>query len=719
MAKMNERKERMRPLKKHSYLRLLSVGILASQFFVSPLLLAEEQAQQDSGYSNPQSNDREQEEMEGPDQIAALEQPADKEEESVQETTVETEELYEISDEEGGQLLQPPTDERPAIIESEVAPDIDGENTPSQTESEDAEEVEESLIPEEEQTESEADGTDTETIDTEDQQVPEDDQIALEIEEGETGEIPPSPSENKQEADSGIQTPTPPKTTLPERPSSIVQPTSTSPLPRDNFYDGSTTIDLPDTFRTSNVTESSLLGFTLPLLLDYEEQWQAAFVYDVIQQVGETTEEESLDQWGNQVVTAILGEDIQWVSIEKADEETLKPGDFLLASSRETTELKGIYLANGYQVSLVDTEEKQHEEQSSEQLIEIQRVAMEESVEIKRIGSTEITAYGEELVKDYPAPYAFTVNPTTQSFIDSLAQDAQSLGQEYDVFASVLIAQAILESGSGGSGLSSSPHYNLFGIKGSHQGNSVVLPTMEDNGSGELFEIQAAFRSYRNYRDSMADYVSLIRGGITGNSDFYQEVWRSEAKNYLRATDALTGSYATDVTYNKKLNSLIATYELTQYDEAIGTETGVFIQGTDQIPSEYRALMTLPAYDGRDYNVSGSYPVGQCTWYVFNRVSQLGGHVDDYMGNGGQWGATGRRLGYTVNQTPKVGSMISFAPGTAGSDPRYGHVAFVEAVGPHGILISEGNVYGGTTISYRVISNELALSSHVSYILPK
>ncbi len=53
--------------------------------------------------------------------------------------------------------------------------------------------------------------------------------------------------------------------------------------------------------------------------------------------------------------------------------------------------------------------------------------------------------------------------------------------------------------------------------------------------------------------------------------------------------------------------------------------------------------------------------------------------------------------------------MISFAPGTAGSDPRYGHVAFVEAVGPNGILVSEGNVYGGTTISYRVISNELAL----------
>ncbi len=217
----------------------------------------------------------------------------------------------------------------------------------------------------------------------------------------------------------------------------------------------------------------------------------------------------------------------------------------------------------------------------------------------------------------------------------------------------------------------------------------------------------------------MADYVKLIRGGITGNPTFYQDVWRSESKNYLRAADALTGTYATDVNYSKKINSLIAVYGLTQYDQVIATETGLFIQGKEQIPEEYRSLMTFPEYNGRDYNLSGSYPVGQCTWYVFNRVSQLGGQVDDYMGNGGQWGNTGRRLGYNVSQTPKAGSMISFAPGTAGSDPRYGHVAFVEAVGPNGILVSEGNVYGGTTISYRVISNELAHSSSVSYIMPK
>lgn len=89
------------------------------------------------------------------------------------------------------------------------------------------------------------------------------------------------------------------------------------------------------------------------------------------------------------------------------------------------------------------------------------------------------------------------------------------------------------------------------------------------------------------------------------------------------------------------------------------------------------------------------------------------------MGNGGEWGRKGRSLGYKVTQTPTAGYLISFSPGTAGSDPRYGHVAFVEAVTSDGILISEGNVVGGTTISYRVINNELAKSNLVSYIEPK
>ena len=129
-----------------------------------------------------------------------------------------------------------------------------------------------------------------------------------------------------------------------------------------------------------------------------------------------------------------------------------------------------------------------------------------------------------------------------------------------------MIAQAILESGSGESQLAKEPYYNLFGVKGSFQGNSVSFSTKEADQRGQLYTISAGFRDYGGYNDSLQDYVQLLRQGIDGNQDFYKPAWRSEAKNYLQATRFLTGKYATDKQYDNKLNSLIAVYNLTQFD---------------------------------------------------------------------------------------------------------------------------------------------------------
>ncbi|SCC01615.1 CHAP domain-containing protein [Bifidobacterium bohemicum] len=89
-----------------------------------------------------------------------------------------------------------------------------------------------------------------------------------------------------------------------------------------------------------------------------------------------------------------------------------------------------------------------------------------------------------------------------------------------------------------------------------------------------------------------------------------------------------------------------------------------------------------------------AYAYGQCTEWAYRRRHQLGLPAGSYMGNGGQWAATGRRLGYLVNNTPHVGAVLVVAPGQRienwYADPQYGHVAVVEAVYDNSILISEG-----------------------------
>ena len=91
----------------------------------------------------------------------------------------------------------------------------------------------------------------------------------------------------------------------------------------------------------------------------------------------------------------------------------------------------------------------------------------------------------------------------TETFISQIGESARQLAQENDLYASVMIAQAILESGAGQSGLSSYPHYNLFGIKGSYAGQSAVMQTWEDDGNGNAYTINDAFRSYPSYYESV------------------------------------------------------------------------------------------------------------------------------------------------------------------------------------------------------------------------
>ncbi|MGM9891220.1 glycoside hydrolase family 73 protein [Limosilactobacillus sp.] len=151
-----------------------------------------------------------------------------------------------------------------------------------------------------------------------------------------------------------------------------------------------------------------------------------------------------------------------------------------------------------------------------------------------------------------------------QSFIKQVAPEAQAMQNSYHVYASVTIAQAILESQWGTSQLASQYH-NLFGIKGTDPANSKVLTTKE-YVNGRWIVTKGRFRVYDSWSDSIKDHTKLMLNGTDTNKDNYQAV--VQAKNYREAARALQkAGYATDPNYANKLISVIRTYKLYNYDK--------------------------------------------------------------------------------------------------------------------------------------------------------
>ena len=156
-------------------------------------------------------------------------------------------------------------------------------------------------------------------------------------------------------------------------------------------------------------------------------------------------------------------------------------------------------------------------------------------------------------------------------FLRNIIPAAQNVARDKDIYASVMIAQAALESGWGTSALSKAPNFNLFGVKGSYNGQSVNMQTLEDSGGQNYYSIQADFRKYPSYQESLEDYADKIVNGISGAPLFYSGAWKSKTNSYQDATAYLTGRYATDTAYGLKLNRIIEQFGLTKYD----TETAV------------------------------------------------------------------------------------------------------------------------------------------------
>ncbi|WP_179394906.1 glycoside hydrolase family 73 protein [Lacticaseibacillus absianus] len=161
------------------------------------------------------------------------------------------------------------------------------------------------------------------------------------------------------------------------------------------------------------------------------------------------------------------------------------------------------------------------------------------------------------------ASQSVAARESKQGFIRRLAPYAQVLDKQYQVRASITLAQAILESDWGQSTLASQYH-NLFGIKGSNPSTTKLLETQE-YVNDQWVTVKARFQVYDSDVASMKAHALLFVNGTDWNKDQYLAV--RQARDYKTAAYALKAAgYATDPDYPAKLIRVIETYDLAQYD---------------------------------------------------------------------------------------------------------------------------------------------------------
>jgi stage II sporulation protein P len=167
-----------------------------------------------------------------------------------------------------------------------------------------------------------------------------------------------------------------------------------------------------------------------------------------------------------------------------------------------------------------------------------------------------------EITGKYKNVQPIKANISQKEFIDTVAPGAIDGDKKYNIFASVTIAQAILESNWGHSGLTRKAN-NLFGIKAFNwTGQSVTMNTNENYG-GINVSISSAFRAYSSPAESVEDHAKFLIENST-----YKQHGVFNAKTYEQQAEALKSSgYATDPNYPALLVTLIREYNLDKYDK--------------------------------------------------------------------------------------------------------------------------------------------------------
>lgn len=204
----------------------------------------------------------------------------------------------------------------------------------------------------------------------------------------------------------------------------------------------------------------------------------------------------------------------------------------------------------------------------------------------------------------------------TDNFLKEIKSGALALWSKFGILPSVAAGQAALESAWGESGLTTK-YNNLFGIKGSYQGNSAMMDTWEVYG-GKKYEIEDGFRAYPDQATSILDYGVFL----TVNQRYKKAIGLKDYKEQIKAIH--NAGYATDPQYADKVISIIEKYGLSAWDKEVLEPKK---EAVKQTPSKVAATTssTVVKYPGKVFISKKPYPTGKDVERIQNALNNAVG----------------------------------------------------------------------------------------------
>lgn len=169
------------------------------------------------------------------------------------------------------------------------------------------------------------------------------------------------------------------------------------------------------------------------------------------------------------------------------------------------------------------------------------------------------------------------------AFINQLAKKITPLADENDLYSSVLLAQAILESNWGENEFSQAPYFNLFGLEGKYLGNARTF-AKENPLTGE--KEQKELKKYDSEESAIKDYIAVLKDTEKNDEVYFSDTFKSNASSYQAAAEALQDTFSEAPNYGADLIKIIDENDLTRFDQKQSTTTATK-EKTATAPKKY------------------------------------------------------------------------------------------------------------------------------------